>query len=363
MNRIIKKLCSLMMAAGLISGAFALPAAAEGEAMTTVTLYETEEAFANPMKGFRPSRYIQDNVFPQGEYVTVCKQYIKYTDLEASAEDTADKIIAWSNESWKGIENRNLKVIPRVVIVYPQGPDGGSAGYWPEGIDSADPVNRWLSDTLKQRLVAFAKKLGEAWDNDPRVAAIEMGLWGRWGEHHIYPLKLQDGGDRIPKDFQKALGDAFTQAFPHKRIMVRYPETFTDYDLGFIWDSFALPDDVSGGMGIMMRKAWKTQMISGETAYDWGNQSRLGGSPNGTLRSEKNTDYVIDWIKRMHASSLGWIAEYTATDPKVIPNAARMQKALGYRYVIHQAAYTGSVSPDGTLDLDFEVSNVGSAPF
>lgn len=182
-------------------------------------------------------------------------------------------------------------------------------------------------------------------------------------EHHISPLKLQDGRDRIPEDFQKALGDAFTQAFPHKKIMARYPETFTDYDVGFIWDSFALPDDVSGGVGMMLRKVWKTQMISGETAYDWGNQLKLGGSPNGTLRSKENTDYVIDWVRRMHASSLGWIAEYTAADPKVAPNAARMQKALGYRYVIHQASYESTVTPGGTLDLDFTVSNVGSAPF
>ncbi len=363
MKRIIMKLFSLLLAAGLLLGACVFPAAAEGEGIKAVKLFETEEAFANPMKGFRPSRYIQNTIFPQGEYVTVCKQYIKFTDLEEHADDTAEKIIAWSNESWKDIEKRNLKVIPRVVIVYPQGPDGGSAGYWPEGIDHTDPVGKWLSDPLKQRLVAFAKRLGEAWDNDPRVAAVEMGLWGRWGEHHISPLKFPDGRDRIPEDFQKALGDAFTQAFPHKKIMVRYPETFTDYDVGFIWDSFALPDDISGGVGMMLRKVWKTQMISGETAYDWGNQSKLGGSPNGTLRSIENTDYVIDWVKRMHASSLGWIAEYAATDPKVAPNAARMQKALGYRYVINQASFESTVAPGGTLDLAFTVSNVGSAPF
>lgn len=363
MKRIIIKLFSVLLAACLAPGACAIKANAEGEGMMAVKLYETEEAFANPMKGFRPSRYIQNTVFPQGEYVSVCKQYIKYTDLEEKAEDTAEKIIAWSNTAWRGIEKRNLKVIPRVVIVYPQGPDGGSAGYWPEGIDHTDPVGKWTSDTLKQRLVAFAKKLGEAWDNDPRVAAVEMGLWGRWGEHHISPLALKDGNDRIPADFQKALGDAFTQAFPHKKIMVRYPETFTDYDVGFIWDSFALPDDVSCGVGMMLRKAWKTQMISGETAYDWGNQLKLGGSPNGTLRSYANTDYVIDWIKRTHASSLGWIAEYTQGDEKTAPNAARMQKALGYRYVINQASYNNTVEPGHALDLAFEVSNVGSAPF
>lgn len=335
----------------------------KGETVT-VTLTETAEAFPNPMKGFRPSRYIQDPVFPVREYVSVCKHYIKYTDLEYSENDTAQKIIDWSNKAWEGIEKKNMKVIPRVVIVYPNGPDNGSEGYWPEGIRHNDPVYQWLTDPFKRRLRTFIAKLGEAWDDDPRVAAVEIGLWGNWGEHHIHPLELPgQGGNRIPEDFQKAIGDAFVKAFKNKKLMVRYPETFTDYDFGYIWDSFALPDDEECGKLIIKRKKWKTQMISGEVAYNWGDQTLLGGSPDGTLSGTGGTDYVIDWIKRTHASSLGWIAEYDMSDPKIAENAARMQKAFGYRYVINKATYTKALIPGEPLSLTFEVSNVGSAPF
>lgn len=339
------------------------PAIVKGE-MTTVTLTETPEAFANPMKGFRPTRYIQDTAFPDGEYVSIAKQYIKYTNLELSESDTVEKIKEWSNKEWEGIEKRNLKVIPRVVIVYPKGPDGGGDGYWPDGIDHEDPVYRWLTDPFKQRLRAFIAKLGEAWDNDPRVAAVEIGLWGKWGEHHISPLQLPNkGGDRIPEDFQIAIGDAYTKAFHNKKLMVRYPETFTEYDFGYIWDSFALPDDENSGKLIIERQNWKTQMISGEVAYDWGDQTQLKGSPDGTLSDSKSTDYVIDWIQRTHNSSLGWIAEYSSENPKIAANAARMQKAFGYRFVVSTAEYTKALMPGETLSLSFEVSNVGSAPF
>lgn len=335
----------------------------EGETVT-MNYEETPEAFPNPMKGFRPTRYIQDAAFPAGEYVTICKQYIKYTDLEQSEDDTAEKIIAWSNEAWKGIEDRNLKVIPRVVIVYPNGPDNRSEGYWPEGITHDDPVYQWLTDPFKRRLRSFIAKLGEAWDNDPRVAAVEIGLWGNWGEHHIYPLELPNGaGNRIPQDFQTAIGDACEKAFRNKKLMVRYPETFMDYEFGYLWDSFALPDDESNGKLMIQRKKWKTQMISGEVAYDWGDQTLLGGSPDATLANAEATDYVIGWIKKTHTSSLGWIAEYSGGNAGIEENAARMQKVFGYRYVINSATYTSALNKGGVLSLSFDVSNVGSAPF
>lgn len=342
--------------------------------MVTTVLTETDEAFANPMKGFRPSRYIQDTVFKQGEYVSVIKHYIKYTDLEDSPEDTAQKIIDWSNKAWVGIEDRNLKVIPRIVIVYPNGPDNGSDGYWPEGLSGEKPVHRWLTDAYKQRMRAFIAKLGEAWDNDPRVAAIEMGLWGQWGEHHIWPLTLPGGGDRIPPDLQMALGSAFHGAFKSKKFMVRNADRFPGLDTGFYWDSFALPDDDESGKAIIARKNWKTQMITGEVAYDWGDQTLLvgtasgvpapyAGAPDRTLSSDENTNHVIDWIERTHASSLGWIAEYNQKRADVAPNAARMQKALGYRFVLRQATYPAAVQPGGVLSLTFDVSNLGNAPF
>jgi hypothetical protein len=327
----------------------------------TVNLTESTEAFKNPMKGFRPTRYLQDSAFPSHEYATVYKQYIKYTDLENNAGDPVQKIKDWSNVAWAGIEGKNIKVIPRVVIVYPDGPDGGQ--YWPDGVAHDGTPGQWTTEQLKSRLVAFVGKLGQAWDGDPRVAAVELGLWGKWGEHHIYPETLPDGSDRIPLDFQTALGTAFARAFPSKKVMVRNPDRFMDFQVGFIWDSFALPDDASSGNGIISRNNWATQMNSGEVAYDWGDQSRLGGSPDGTLGSTSNTDYVIDWIRRTHTSSLGWIAEYSASNGTVAANATRMQKEFGYRYVLANAVFPSQVQSGGSLSVSFNVANTGNAPF
>ncbi|MBP3964316.1 DUF4832 domain-containing protein [Paenibacillus lignilyticus] len=324
----------------------------------TVKLTETPEAFNNPIMGFRPSRGINDSSFPNREYADIYKHYIKYTDLEMNATDSVQKIKDWSNKAWVGIEKKNIKVVPRVVIVYPN-----VGEYWPNGVPHGDPVNQWLTDTLKSRLVAFIAKLGQAWDNDPRVAFVELGLYGKWAEHHIYPNKFPDGTHIIPLSFQKALGDAFNAAFHNKKILVRYTDTFTAYNFGIYWDSFALPDDAVTGNGEISRNTWRTQINSGEVAYNWGNQSNLGGSPNGTLSSVSNTNYVIDWIMKTHTSSLGWISDYTASNPAVEVGATAMQKVLGYRFVLNQATFTGNVPSGGTMNVSFQVTNKGSSPF
>jgi hypothetical protein len=325
----------------------------------TVTLTETPEAFRNPMKGFRPSRYIPDAAFPDGEYVSTYKHYVAYSALESSAGDGVQKIKDWSDANWSGLRAQNRKVIPRVLIAYP-----GTGEYWGDIAHDGTPAE-WTTATLKARLVAFAAKLGQAWDGDPRVAAVEMGLWGKWGEHNIYPDQV-GGSDRIPADFAQALGDAFNAAFKNKKVMIRYPNTFpNDTNVGFYWDSFALPDDdnAGGGAGIVARDVWRTQMLSGELAYDWGDQSRLGGSPAGTLSSNSNTDYVIGYVQRLHASSLGWIAQYTPDGGTISANAARLQKALGYRFVIQQASFTAVVAAGSSMNVSLSVANVGNAPF
>ncbi|USX25342.1 DUF4832 domain-containing protein [Oxalobacteraceae bacterium OTU3CINTB1] len=328
---------------------------------TTINLAESSEAFKNPMKGFRPTRYIQDSTFPSHEYATVYKQYIKYTDLENNATDSVQKIKDWSNVAWAGIENKNIKVIPRVIIVYPNGPGGGQ--YWPAGIAHDGTPSQWTTVQLRNRLVSFVSKLGQAWDGDPRVAAVELGLWGNWGEHHIYPATLPNGEDRIPVDFQTALGTAYAQAFPSKKVMVRYPDSFSGFQVGYIWDSFALPDEAAAGEALIARKTWPTQMNSGEVAYDWGDQSRLGGSPDGTLSSASNTDYVIDWIRRTNTSSLGWIAEYSAGNTTIAANATKMQKALGYRYVLGSATFPLQSQSGSNFPVSFTITNKGNAPF
>jgi len=327
---------------------------------------ETPEAFANPMKGFRPGVDPYYWNFYYREYASVYRCVIRYSDLEATSQDSVQKIIDWSNRAWAGIEKRNIKVIPRVVLTWPlvggdnYSPDNESYEWWPNDITQESRTSRWYSQELEDRLKYFVRKLGQAWDNDPRVAAVELGLWGYFGEHTLF----SDLGDFqkgvIPPSMQKALGDAFTEAFKNKKVMTRFPTTFNNYKFGFFEDCFAHPE--RGMLNVINKNVWREQMISGEIAYDI-ESSRYGKTPDDTLRNNRYTDYVINWINRCHASSLSWISQYTQGDPSLRDNAIRMQKALGYRFVIRSAVYKETVSNGEEVRLGFKVSNAGSAPF
>ena len=355
--------------------AFLLVSCVSQAALVTNNFTETSEAFPNPMKGFRPSRYPGEAAFRYGEYTSTFKHYIPYTGLENNVSDGVDKIKNWCNSSWANVENHNVKVIPRVVIYYPGSGDYLGGLYWPPGVPNTDPVKRWFSSELKNRLASFIQKLGESWDNDPRVAGVEMGLWGYWGEHHLltnyFSATNSEGSvyttDRIPPDFQKVLGDAFSKAFTNKVVIVRYENMFTNYSFGYHWDSFAQPADIEWANWMNLAEIWKDRMLTGEVAYDWGDLSNIGtyrGWGDSTLSSSNNTQYIINMIRSTHISSLGVISEYNSANPIIAKNAALMQKEFGYRFVITQAIFNDYVpSNSQNLTAEIHVKNVGNAPF
>ena len=185
-----------------------------------VTIFprEYEKAFPNPLMGFRSS------VISNEDYPTLTRLYIKWNEIENAENDGIEKILAYSNTQWKDLPKTNKKVIPRVYLEWPYAvqnetntrdtavSDWGEKRlcdrYWPADMIRGD----YTSEQFKKRLVALITKMGKAWDNDPRVAYIEMGLIGWWGEQHS-PF--------INNEMQKLIGDAFLAAFKNKLVMVR----------------------------------------------------------------------------------------------------------------------------------------------
>src|ERR1051325_268116 len=96
----LARLCLAIAGAALASGV--------GQA---ITYTETSEAFRNPMKGFRPSRYITQGAFPAHEFASVYKDYMPYSAMGATAGDSVQKIKDYCNSRWAGIEAQNIKVI------------------------------------------------------------------------------------------------------------------------------------------------------------------------------------------------------------------------------------------------------------
>ena len=311
--------------------------------MVTIHPEEYERAFRNPLKGFRPG------FGTKHEYGTLVKTYLRWNELEAAAGDGVDKIKAVCDARWQGGAAQNLKFIPRVYLSWPKRESG-----WPADLTEGD----FTSEAFKQRALALIRKLGQAWDHDSRVAFVEMGLIGEWGE-----MEWPDTTD----DIKQAIAAQFAISFKNKLVMVRWPNTYNDdiHNFGYYWDSWAHHDQRYYAYHLhRTAPRWKTAVLGGETAHNWGNSDiQPGRTPNDTLSKPVHRDYLLDDIRKLHANHMGWVANYDHGNETVRAGAEIIQKALGYRFVITEATYPKRVEPDAGFTFSFKVINTGSSPF
>jgi len=316
----------------------------KNENFVTIKPTEYKHALRNPLKGFRPRIR---RLFTH-DYGSLYRCYMKWSDLENKKSDGIDKIKKQSDLQWKDVEKHNVKVIPRVYLEWP---DKGK--YWPSDMKTGD----YTSNQFKKRLVRLIARLGECWDNDPRVAWVQMGLIGKWGEHH---------GPGITPEMEKLLGDAFTKAFKNKKVTIRNPGQFSDYKFGIYWDSWGHHSRMKteAVQIFKLKDLWKTHPIGGEAAYDWGKYKiQPGDNPDDTLKDPKHRIPMINSIRNLHGNNLGWLAEYNQNDPEIRKAAEEVQKTFGYRFVIDEFKYPVSINANETIDVSFTLRNTGSSPF
>lgn len=365
--------------------------------IVTVVPVEYYRPIRNPMMGLReffaPGRDTKRPEYPY-PYGTLIREYMQWDKLENVSTDGVDKIIAYSNHRWQGIENMNIKVVPRVFIVWmepehtlgfyindPKIPDDIFGEHWasdmPAESKPADltlPISGgYFTPEFPNRVKRLVEKLGKAWDNDPRVAFVEMAIVGEWGEHHdpdistFWPphehAELGHIANRtwIP-GIEKVLGDAFTENFKNKKVVVRYAYDFKEYNFGIEWDVWGVPEEQERGYNQMKKLGdrWKTQVFEGEFGFI------------GSFTKYKNVDelvadktvmqHVIETLRNLHCSFLGGITWSNFSDPINAANYDVVQKNIGYRYVIKEFSYPTKIVRDKPFDISLKVKNTGAAP-
>lgn len=330
----------------------------------TVTPVEYHNAINNPLKGFRK--------YKKSGYGLLERRYIKWCDIEFDNSDTVERIIAHTNKITTTRDGRfedlNIKLVPRVFLDW-----NGAAGtaekpgqHWPADLQTFD----YDSTAFQDRLIRLVAKLGAAWDNDPRIFAVQMGIIGHFGEHHHpAPTATQ----------RRLLTEAFQKAFKHKPVLVRHTDReFMEAGFGIHYDTFATleREPPAGPESQFPWQAtnvypdiWRRAPIEGEVEYDWQQQERsrpketFGGTPNETMTTPIYRRYMIDKIRCYHASYLGWIDNYDQSNSAVLAGAAELQKAFGYRFVLESVSYPREVEPGDRLQMRLSVRNTGSAPF
>ena len=370
------------------------------DGIVTVKPFEYYTAFRNPMKGWReffgPGVDPKRSIYPY-PFGTIIKEYMQWNMMENVESDGVDKVIAYSDHRWKGMPEKNIKVIPRPFIVwmekyeggyakntYTSNPDDLNGWHWPSDFppevrsnDNNTPsTGGYFDENFIPRMKKLIKKLGEAWDNDPRVAYIEMGLIGEWGEHHDPSIRgdmwaphtqpNHVAGRTWIHGIEECLGDAFTEAFKNKKVMVRYAYDFQDYNFGYYWDSFAYEEEQERGYNWYMRRGdfWKDQVMGGEITWNYGSFYNEGcRSLEDVLANSKRKQTVIDQVRALHVNHLGGVTWAKWDNQVFYNNASAIQKIMGYHFVIKEFKYPERVEIGKPFEVSFSVTNTGSSPF
>ena len=309
-------------------------------------------AFRNPLGGMRPGL----NSARSHPFASLGRQYIEWNLIENSAADTVDKIRAVTDRLVGDLPAYNVKIIPRVYLHWP---DRGK--YWPADLTADD----YSSAAFRARMKRLIARLGEVWDQDPRIAYIEAGIIGAWGENHT-PNFAQ-----LPAGLEAEFGEAYRTAFPNKKIMRRYPRDLTSYDFGVYWDVFGATRGGSGNDTSLVTQeletprhldTWKTSPRGGEIDPTFiGEPSFNTAGLQAVVR--KHSARLVDLARRLHWNHLAVLDQIDRNDAELWDKASQIQNALGYRFVINEATHTAVIAPGGSLAVSLNVSNTGSSVF
>ena len=145
----------------------------------------------------------------------------------------------------------------------------------------------WSNDSLKSFTRRFYADFAKRYDNDPRLALLEVGF-GHWGEYHIYGTTLKLGTNFPDKEYQKSFlrhVDTLFKSLPWAVSIDAADDEYTPIvgsstlmglDFGLFDDSFMHSGhEISQGDGynennwisLNYTNRWKNAPMGGEVSY------------------------------------------------------------------------------------------------
>lgn len=313
----------------------------------------------NPLKGWCP--YTNAGTIHQP--YTMVFQYISWRELEPIEGEF--RFEEWE-KSWNNEAARGKHVIFRVYVDYPDMASGLPDWLRKAGVRETsyeDYGGGKSPDYDDPRMIAGMERLiaalGRRYNNDPRIAFVQLGLLGFWGEWHTYPRSELYAS---PETEQRIV-EAYRKAFPDKSLMVRYARGYAGQQewIGFHDDMF--PEDTDNGMDWSflagMRTAqrtenWKVAVIGGEMVPDKAN--RWVGKDFGT---------TLAMLERSHFT---WVGPYCPAldrtqDEQFRTRSEQLVRKMGYEFQITEVTHPASVKVKQAARLTLKGKNQGVAPF
>ena len=208
---------------------------------------------------------------------------------------------------------------------------------------------------LRAALLSFIEAFGQAYDGDNRIAVIQLGLLGFWGEWHTWPH-----AEWFPDDeYLTEVLDTYDDSFNETLLQVRYPVANSpNLEIGFHDDSFAHstigdvewyfhPRLLASGAD----EHWKTSPIGGELRPE---------VQQSIFEEDSNSQHqnFSQCVEATHASMLLNYAAFSGglNSSNETKNAEAAALSLGYALHVSQVTLSNN-------QLNITIENRGNAPF
>ncbi len=269
---------------------------------------------------------------------------------------------------------RGHQLVMRVYVDYPTKPYGlpphleGDVPCQPYTDHGGGCSPDYDHPALVEAMVGLLSALGTTYDGDPRLAVVQVGLLGHWGEWHTWPHP-----EWFPSaETQAALLHAADDAFAITQVQLRKPAVHSPQAaVGYHDDSFAHSTlgDVEWFFWNQVLAAgdgdkWKSHMMGGELRPEL---QSLCFQEDYTLGL--NAQDPLECIGTTHASYLlnykAFNEEGTGYVGVERENAESAALSMGYQFELTGAKLTLSGMHEGQVNttLTVDVTQTGVAPF
>ena len=332
----------------------------------------------NPYKGWAPSALYG----PYHQPHRLVHAYISWRELEPER----------GVFDWEGIEAKNnfdhwtskgVKIITRIMMDYPTAnpdhmdiPDWlyemiGGDGVWYQTSEIGSGFSpNYENPILIAEHERMIKAFGERYNNDPRIAYIQLGSVGHWGEWHTWP----DGSGPFPRE---EVANMYIQHYmdylDNKMLGIRRPLPYTrGANFGYFNDRIGHADTTEQWLfwihnGLDYDNWYNRRVIPGASVSDfWHTAYSAGEFGSGHALAWLRDDMVSDTLSQVRESHTTWIGPCSPAGYGNIPeqpNISEVLRTIGYHFVVEKVVHEPAAAPSSTLAVQMVWNNKGVAPF
>lgn len=285
---------------------------------------------------------------------------------------------------WEGIErkyrfeywdSKGVKIILRLVLDLPR--RGTATLDIPDWLyERTEQKGTWYNTTeigngfspdynnpvFIQEHERLIKALANRYNEDSRIAFIQLGSLGHWGEWHTWP----NGSGVFPEIPTSDLYVThYLDHFTNKMIGLRRPFGIAkEHKLGLFNDMFGHQPSTDEWIG------W---FINGRSVLEppmpdfWQFAYSGGEFSSGNALLHLTDDKIEDTLRQARESHTSWLGPCSPAElPREIPeqkNLDALLKTIGYRFVLQSVQHLGVATAGDNLKITMTWENKGVAPF